>query len=191
MTQRQRHRQHLLWTVDRWMRRHGLWFVFALYLSAGTAGTAFAAELKSTEQTSPLMKMFKPVQNTAKPADKKESAKKEVVKDKRALPDMDAADEKAEGELRKVKGIVSGSSRYGIAVEHGMDANSVAQEMWANYLSSTTLSGAKKFSDLQYGDTVELTYKELKDGQKRLLKSVKLISKKPKETPNTSSGVNA
>jgi len=136
------------------------------------------------------MKPIKAIQD--KIQDKKEADKKAAEKKvKGALPAPEEADEKAEGTVKTVKGTVSGMSRYGIAVEYGQDEKFTAFEMWANYLSNTTLSGAKKFSELAYGDTVELTYKELKGGGSRILKSVKLISKKPKEALLSASGADS
>ena len=193
MTYRHWRRQQLLWTIDHWMRRHGAWFIFVL--SFCLASAAFAEEeTKKPAQPMSLMKILNDKDLAATIAPKPEAAKGEIKKvskepkkkeavkrAKDALPDIDDVDEKAEGTLETVRGTVSGSSRYGIAVEYGVGANSIAQEMWANYLSSTKLSGAKKFSELEYGDTVELTYKQLKDNSKKLLKSVKLIHKQPKE----------
>ena len=43
MTQRERHRQHLLWTIKCWMRRHGAWFVLAVSFAFALPQNVFAA----------------------------------------------------------------------------------------------------------------------------------------------------
>ncbi len=97
------------------------------------------------------------------------------------LPTISKADAKAEGETKSLKGTVSGRSNYGIAVEYGQDPKLGTLEMWSDLMKQTELTGVKKFSDFQVGDTVEIVYKQLKDGSKRILKEVKLIRKAPKE----------
>lgn len=47
MTQREWRRQHLLWTIHRWMRQYGVWFVLAVLFSVALPQTVFAAETKS------------------------------------------------------------------------------------------------------------------------------------------------
>ena len=93
------------------------------------------------------------------------------------LPSISKEDSKAEGEVKKLQGKVSGVSNYGLAVEYDKGAS----EMWADLLKETKLDGFKKMRDLQYGDTVEITYKELKESRKRLLQQVNFIRKKPQE----------
>ena len=170
MTQRERHRQNLLWTIHRWMRRYGVWFVFVLYFSMVSSGTVFAAD--------PAKLVSKELERAPMVAKETQRPKVEAVKKlKIELPSVNKEDAEAEGEIKTLKGKVAGVNNFGVAVEY----NDGAREMWADLMKETKLDGVKKFRDLEMGDTVELTYKELKNSSKRLLQKVRLIRRAPKD----------
>ena len=100
------------------------------------------------------------------------------------LPDPDPADEKMLGYIKRLEGVVSGKSNYGMAVEYGVDpVTKVPGEMWVNYTKAVKFQGVKDFSEFQEGDKVSVVYKEDDDKSKRVLQEVRLTAKKPKEEP--------
>lgn len=154
-------------------RRYMVWAFLAAFGPASLAGAATVeSKLISKEGERVVAGITTQVPTQTKPV-------KHVPRV--VLPQISKEDMKAEGQSRTVKGVVSGRSNYGIAVEYGADPVLGVREMWLDLMKQTELTGVKKFSDLEAGDTVELVYKQLKDGSKKILKQVKLIRKAPKE----------
>ena len=120
------------------------------------------------------------VQATSAGAKKKTEAVKKTVK-KTGFPDMDEKDFLAEGHEKTVRGPIGGKSHQGIAVVYAVDELKGSSEMWVDMNSRVKFSGAKSFAKMEEGDIVELTYKELLDGSKRVPLMLRFVSNKPAE----------
>ena len=155
-----------------------LWAIFFLAFSS----VAMAADPNKLVSTESKPEPLKVLQQALKIPAKKAAGAPALKVAKPQLPSISKEDKEAEGEVKELQGKVSGVSNYGLAVEYG-DGSS---EMWADLLKETKLDGFKKMKDLQYGDTVEITYKELKESRKRLLQKVNFIRKKPQERDSNS-----
>ena len=169
-------------------RRYALSLALSFLCFVFCVGSIYAEPKASADSQLPSTDMISKEGQKQTLAKKQEMAKKKVLKKiemkKADLPDVDANDEKAEGAFKSVKGIVSARNNYGVAVEYGVDPVRGELEMWASLNSKTKLSGIKKMSELQEGDTVEVRYKELDNG-KKIFSDVALIQRKPKEEAET------
>lgn len=155
-------------------RGYSRFLTAGVVLSLCLCGASFAAEPQMVSKKAEVS----PAPATEPILPKIESVKKAAVKTPKIdLPGMSKEDAEAKGEIKKLKGKVAGINNYGVAVEY----NDGAREMWADFMKETKLEGVKKFRDLEMGDTVEITYKELKTSSKRLLQKVHLVRRKPKE----------
>jgi hypothetical protein len=139
--------------------------------SAVDATTAFTKQLMAKEKSKPVEPA--PVAAVEKP---KKAKKPGVV-----YPAMTKEEQRAEGKVKSLKGKVSGINNFGLAVEYGAEGK-VAREMWADLMKETKLEGVKSLKELNYGDEVELTYKEIKSNSKRLLLKARLVRRAPQET---------
>lgn len=119
-----------------------------------------------------------PADKTDKPASAPAAKKAKAV----VFPELTKDEQEAEGLSRTLEGEVTGRSNFGLAVldEQG-EAAGKAMEYWLNYHQGVQILGFRHPSELQDGDRVRVTYKELSDSHKKILKSVSLVEKKPKE----------
>ena len=207
MPARARHRQHLLWTIKRWLARHSFYSIallvltcslFASKVSAAESKTAAAPEIKAAvpAETKPLDSVVveKQKKEAAKKAAKKKAAEKEAVKRKAVLrnkvkpnivlPKVDAAEAKAESKDITIEGAVGGRSFYGLAVTLG-PAKKTTREIWFNLVQGVQFIGVKSVMDLQDGDKVKVVYRELAETKKKILKSVQFLQKAPPEPIDT------
>lgn len=152
------------------------WQMIFILLVSFLGPSPLFAETKS-EPSQPVAPRLVSLERGDKAKVSSEAKKKEVI-----LPEMDPLDEKAEGTLKTLEGEVAGINHYGIAVMYEVDLKAgSSKELWLNFLKETKLSGVSSFSEFGYGDKVSATYKEIKGSQKRVIKSLALIQKKPKE----------
>ena len=175
MTQRERRRQMLLWTIQRWMRYTGF---FALMLASACTfyGTGLAAEplvekpLKSSpEKPKPAALQDKP--KAAVQMDVKKEEKKEDKKDEKKIE-------------KTVKGSVSFIRKNKMAVEYSKEKG---EEILLKIEKDVQLKNAKDFSEIQTGDKVKVVFVETfrepkeKDGERIVLsmvvKQIELLGK--------------
>ncbi len=161
-------------------------FVLGFLCVAGEASAADTKTLVSAAEPAKLVSKEGEKQTQTPVERKKQEAVKTAAKTlkkekKTVLLSVSEEDEKAEGKVYSLKGAVSGRNNVGLAVEYGEDPKLGMREGWFELNSKTALSGVKSLSELESGDLVTVTYKQLKDGSKRILKTVTLTGKAPKE----------
>lgn len=122
--------------------------------------------------------LIKRLQDEAKKAEAKKKKKEEPN-----YTELSKEDLKMEGKNKILEGTVSAVGSSGLAVEHPADGlkEGQAAEMWFNFVKDVKFNGFKKYLELEQGDTVSVVYKESLDGNKRILRGVTLVEKKPKE----------
>ncbi len=177
-----------------WLSKHGYWRRASRFFFFAFSFLLFSSGIVSAEETATLIsKESKPVAANAKAVSKKDTTKKAMVskdtkepapkKSKFELPDVDPADDKAEGMTKYLRGTISARNLYGAAVVYDSDPVKGDLEMWATFKKSTKLSGYKTFTAIEVGDKVEIQYRLLKKTGKNILKEISLLEKKPKEEP--------
>ena len=178
--------------IEYWLSKHGdSWRRFSRLFFFVSCLMVFS-QCASAEEPAMVDKELKAVPAPVKAVLKKAAIKKTAVLDsqetvvtkkpKFQLPDVDEADEKAEGTTKFLKGTVSAKSNFGVALVYGEDPVKGELEMWSEYNKSTKLSGYKNFAAIEEGDKVEIRYKQLKKtGKKRILQEMRLVEKKHKE----------
>ncbi len=193
--------------IDYWLSKQALYWrryarLLLLILSFAVIPLqiCFAADTKSEQKPVSLVSLVskesKPAVATVKAgfpvkAAKKEAVKKEMPgttkKNKPELPDADPLDDKAEGVVKFLQGTVSARNNFGLAVVYGVDEKQTELELWSNYNKATKLVGYSNYSAIEEGDKVEIKYKQLsakEANNKKILKEVSLLQKKPKEAPD-------
>ncbi len=123
---------------------------------------------------------------SSKEGELKTGKPKEVLSKKKTkptdIPEADPLELKAEGQTLTVQGEVSGRSNYGLAVNYEADAlKGEYKEMWLNLLTGTKVAGVKDLSELEEGDRVSVTFKQVAGSNKKLLQKVALLQRKPPE----------
>ena len=161
-------------------RRYTAFLFLPAAISMGLAVASYAETKIATgsaleAKIEPNLVSVEGERKSARPAQAVKKAKKVE------LPSMSKEDQKTQGKMMTIKGMVTGVNNYGLAVEYGDDPKLGAREMWAELMTETKMSGFNKIRDIQMGDTVQLTYKDIGNGNKKLLKEIKFLKRKPAE----------
>lgn len=143
------------------------------------ASTACAGTPAEKSQAPEFKMMSREGEMKTRDAKKKNNEIKKSWEDQ--LPKLSEEEANLEGVNKTAEGVVSGAGYNGLAVEASAKSDPKdPDEIWFNYLKGVKLSGVKKLSELQAGDTVRVVYKEVND-RRRFLKEIALIRKKPEE----------
>lgn len=166
---------------DSW-RRHLRVFFAAVFLAGPSFQTSHAAESKLSAGPSAVQTEASAIVESMKTTGRIRGGYHPKI----SLPAVTSAENKAEGEDATLTGIVGGRNYYGIGVAYESDkAERSAKEIWFNLNQDTKFTGIKSVMDLRDGDKVRIVYKQLKAGNKRILKNVTLVAKAPPEPAET------
>ena len=150
------------------------------------APTVFVSKEKSEVQKTEVQASKQKASAQASSTSTFASESKEAVAKKKEQEEanLKAKEEALEAEKnaieKKTKGVVTGVSKQGFAVQYAADAKEGGKEIWFNFAEKMELVKMKDTSELGEGDMVSVLYGEMPDHRK-LVKKIELIKKKPEE----------